>query len=259
MTQRKLPNVRLFVPDDLGAQAHVGLNAAQAHYLEHVMRMGEGGTVKLFNGRDGEWQGVIDEIGRSICDVLVLDQLRPQEAGPDLWLAFAPIKRVRIDLIAEKATELGASALWPVFTANTQVSRVNTERLHAHAVEAAEQCHCLAVPEIREPAKLMDMLSRWPKGRRLLLCDESGASPPVLEALGAIHEAGNGAGPGPWAVLIGPEGGFTRLELDALRNLPFVTAAGLGPRLLRADTAAVSALSCWQAVLGDWRAPDSGS
>ena len=152
MANRKNPNLRLFVPDDLGPQAHVGLTAAQAHYLVHVMRMEEGATVKLFNGRDGEWQCVIGELARSLCDVLVLERLRPQQAGPDLWLVFAPIKRVRIDFVAAKATELGVSALWPVFTANTQVSRVNTERMYANAIEAAEQCHCLAVPEILEPA-----------------------------------------------------------------------------------------------------------
>ncbi len=246
--------IRLFVEAALGAGTGVELSAAQAHYLGHVLRMARGDDVRLFNGCDGEWRAVIDRIGRASCDVLVTERTRAHETGPDLWLLFAPVKRVPIDFVAAKATELGVSALWPVFTANTAVSRVNIDRLRANAVEAAEQCGRLTVPEVREPVALERALHRWPGARRILLCDESGAGTPLADALMDGGGAAAG-GPGPWAVLIGPEGGFARSELDGLRNLPFVTAVGLGPRLLRADTAALSALACWQAVVGDWRAP----
>ncbi len=249
--------IRLFVEGALGAGTGVELGAAQAHYLGHVLRMARGDDVHLFNGSDGEWRAVIEAIGRASCTVLVAERTRAHETGPDLWLLFAPVKRAPIDFVAAKATELGVSALWPVFTENTAVRRVNIDRLRANAVEAAEQCGRLTVPEVREPVALERALHRWPGTRRILLCDESGAGTPLADALldsGGTAAGGLGA-PGPWAVLIGPEGGFARSELDGLRNLPFVTAVGLGPRLLRADTAALSALACWQAVVGDWRAP----
>lgn len=242
--------VRLFVDDDLAAGAGVELSAAQAHYLEHVLRMARGADIFLFNGRDGEWRAAIDSMGRKACTALVTEQSHEHQIGTDLWLLFAPVKRAPIDFTAAKATELGVSLLWPVLTEYTAVSRVNTDRLHANAVEAAEQCGRITVPEIREPAPLDRALDRWPAARRILLCDESGAGAPVADALKA--EGGDGEGPGPWAVLIGPEGGFSRSELDGLRKLPFVVSVGLGPRLLRADTAALSALTCWQAAVGDW-------
>lgn len=246
--------IRLFVEGPLGAGTGVELGAAQAHYLGHVLRMARGDDVHLFNGSDGEWRAAIEAIGRASCTVQVTERTRAQQTGPDLWLLFAPVKRVPIDFVAAKATELGVSALWPVFTENTAVSRVNVDRLRANAVEAAEQCGRLTVPEVREPVALERALQRWPGARRILLCDESGAGTPLADAL--LAGGGLPAGePGPWAVLIGPEGGFARSELDGLRNLPFVTAVGLGPRMLRADTAALSALACWQAVIGDWRAP----
>jgi 16S rRNA (uracil1498-N3)-methyltransferase len=244
--------VRLFVPGDLSSGARIEVDTRQAHYLDHVLRMGAGEDVFLFNGRDGEWRGAIAQIGRGGCLVEVMAETRGQESDADLWLVFSPIKRAGVDFIAAKATELGVAAIWPVMTEYTAARRINTERLHANAVEAAEQSGRVTVPEIKTPVTLDRALAAWPLGRRLLLCDESGESPNIADVL--MSERGNRtSAPGPWAVMTGPEGGFARSELDALRKLPFVTAADLGPRIMRADTAALAALSCWQAVLGDWR------
>jgi 16S rRNA (uracil1498-N3)-methyltransferase len=243
---------RLFVPEALSSEARIAVTEKQAHYLDHVLRLAAGDDVLLFNGHDGEWRSSIGAIGRGGCLVEAVEQTRPQQSDTDLWLVFSPIKRAAVDFIAAKATELGVSLIWPVFTQYTAVTRINTERLRANAIEAAEQCGRLTVPEVREPVSMNRAMSEWPAGRRLLLCDESGESPHLIDLL--LNEAGNsGNGAGPWAVLTGPEGGFARSELDDLRKLPFVTAAGLGPRIMRADTAALSALSCWQAVIGDWR------
>jgi len=241
---------RLFVDHDLAAGLTVALARGQAHYLGHVLRLGAGAPVLLFNGRDGEWRGAIGEIRRDGAAVALGSQNRPQAAGCDLWLLFAPVKRAPVDAIATKATELGVSLLQPVFTRFTAVGRVNTGRLAANAIEAAEQCGRLDVPEVREPARLGDLLARWPSDRRLLLCDETGRGRPIAEVLSEMADPG---GSGKWAVLTGPEGGFAPEELDALRDLAMLSPVGLGPRLLRADTAAVAALACWQAVLGDWR------
>ncbi|MEE8332262.1 MAG: 16S rRNA (uracil(1498)-N(3))-methyltransferase [Alphaproteobacteria bacterium] len=242
---------RLFIDQDLAAGRTIALARGQAHYLGHVMRLGAGAKVRLFNGRDGEWRGAIAKIGRNAASVALEAQARPQEPDGDLWLLFAPVKRAPIDTIATKATELGIAAFQPVFTRFTSVGRVNTGRLRANAIEAAEQCGRLTVPEIREPVALDTLLGEWPADRRLLLCDETGGGRPIADALGALRTPG---GPGKWAVLTGPEGGFAPEELDLLRDLAMLTPVGLGPRLLRADTAAVAALACWQAVLGDWRA-----
>jgi 16S rRNA (uracil1498-N3)-methyltransferase len=230
----------------------VGLSPGQAHYLKHVMRMEAGGLVALFNGRDGEWLGRVEAVGRGWCSVTLTGRRREQAQEPDLWLVFAPIKRARIDFLAEKATELGVTALWPVFTRNSVISRVNTERLRANAIEAAEQSERVTVPEVFEPLALADLLARWPADRRLVVCDESGAAPPIADALGAEARSAGGAA-GRWALLTGPEGGLARSELDALGELPFVTRVALGPRILRADTAALAALACWQALVGDWQ------
>jgi 16S rRNA (uracil1498-N3)-methyltransferase len=240
--------IRLFVEHPLAAGGAVGLTPEQAHYLRSVMRLGPGTPLLLFNGRDGEWRARIDGLGKGWASCAVESRTRPQSAGPDLWLVFAPIKRARIDFLAQKATELGVAALWPIFTRHTAVGRVNRERLQANAVEAAEQCERLTVPAVMEPAELEAALARWPAGRRILLCDESGGGMPIADAL-----AVTGTKPAPWAVMIGPEGGFAAEELDRLRKLPIVTAVGLGPRVLRADTAALAALACWQAIAGDWR------
>ena len=246
--------VRLFVPEELSPGSRIAVNARQAHYLGHVLRMEAGEGVALFNGRDGEWRSTIGAIGRGGCLLEVVEQTRAQESDPDLWLVFSPIKRAGVDFVAAKATELGVAAIWPVMTRYTAVTGINTERLRANAIEAAEQCGRVTVPEVMVPVPLERALETWPVERRILLCDESGAGETVADVLMRERE-NDPATPGPWAVLIGPEGGFARSELDALRKLPFVTAADLGPRILRAETAALAALTCWQAVLGDWH-PD---
>lgn len=241
------PRVRLHIETPLGLGASVELPTAQAHYLTNVMRLTAGDAVCLFNGRDGEWRATIAETKRKSCALAVESLLRAQSPEADLWLLFAPLKKARTDYLAEKATELGASLLWPVYTRRTVADRVNLDRLRANAIEAAEQSERLTVPELRAPAKLMEALRDWPAGRRLILCDESGAAKPLADALTDVK-------PGdPCALLIGPEGGFATDELDALRKLPFVTPVGLGPRVLRADTAALAALACLQALAGDWR------
>jgi 16S rRNA (uracil1498-N3)-methyltransferase len=237
--------IRLYVEADLSAAATIGLAADQAHYLQHVMRAKKGDAVALFNGRDGEWLAAIEGFGKGWASLTVSEQRRPQRVEPDLWLVFAPIKGARIDFVAEKATELGISALWPVFTRRTVVTRVNEERLFANAVQAAEQCERLSAPMVRPAVTLDKALAGWPTERRLLVLDETGTGTPIAAALAALPA-------GPAAVLTGPEGGFTNSELDDLRRLPFVTFIGLGPRILRADTAALAALACWQAWCGDW-------
>ena len=240
------PNVRLFVDADLVADGTVGLSSERAHYLNHVMRLRRGDEVSVFNGRDGEWLARIDAFGRGWCSLAVDEFLRPQQDPPDLWLVFAPVKRARIDFIAEKATELGVAAIQPVFTRFTVVERVNCDRLRANAREAAEQCRRLTVPRVFEPETLDRLLGGWPSERRLMFGDEAGDGIAVSEALAR-------ADGGPWAVLIGPEGGFAPEERAALKRLPFAVGVALGPRILRADTAAVAALTLWQQYLGDWR------
>lgn len=242
---------RVFVANDLGEGAVLALAPGPAHHLAHVLRLKAGNEVAVFNGRDGEWRARIDGARKGSCSVVVETRLRPQAAEPDLWLVFAPIKCAPIDFLAQKATELGVSALWPVITARTQVARVNTGQLRANAIEAAQQCERLGVPEIFQPKPLAEVMDAWPRDRRILWCDESGGGEPIAAALNALAEGGGGASP--WAVLIGPEGGFAPTELDGLRKLPFVTPVALGPRIMRADTAALAALACWQAVLGDWQ------
>ena len=238
---------RLHVDAPLGAGRELGLDHGRAHFLRSVLRLSRGAAVAVFNARDGEWLAHIDGLGKGWCSLAVEAQRRVPAPEPDVWTVFAPIKRARIDFLAEKATELGCAVLQPVITERTAVSRVNIDRLAANAREAAEQCSRLSVPEVREPVALSSLLAAWPAERRLLLCAEAGPAKPIAEALAAAEG-------GPWALLTGPEGGFAQSELDALLDVPFVTPVGLGPRLLRADTAALAALACWQAVLGDGRA-----
>ncbi len=241
---------RLFVEDDLAEEVTVGLDHGRAHFLRSVLRLARGAQLALFNGRDGEWLARLDGLGKGWASLVIERRLREQAGTPDLWLVFAPIKRARIDFLAEKATELGVALLQPVMTRHTAVSRVNVDRLAANAREAAEQCCRLSVPEVRPVQDLFALLADWPAERRLLLCAEAGPVRPLAEVLREIAAAG---APPPSAVLTGPEGGFARDELDVFAKLPFVTPVGLGPRLLRADTAALAALACWQAVLGDGR------
>ncbi len=243
---------RLFVETDLSSGVEAPLGEDQAHYLRHVMRRADGAPLSLFNGRDGEWKATLSLRGKKAAVALVAERTREQASEPDLWLCFAPVKRARIDYIAEKATELGVSVLQPVVTQHTIVERVNVERLRANAVEAAEQTERLSVPEVRQPVDLTRLLGAWPTGRHLLMCDETGSGPPIAEVLAGLDDAARAA---PWAIVVGPEGGFAETELSLLRRIKDVTAVGLGPRILRADTAALAALAVWQALVGDWRRP----
>ncbi|MBN42565.1 MAG: 16S rRNA (uracil(1498)-N(3))-methyltransferase [Alphaproteobacteria bacterium] len=240
--------IRLFVENDLIAGGALLLGPDQSHYLQNVMRRGVGDQVALFNGRDGEYQAELTEIRRGAVRVIVSDQLSPQRAEPDIWLVFAPIKRAAVDFLTTKATELGVARLLPVLTARTNSERVNTRRLGANAIEAAEQSERLCVPIIEEPVRLSTLLETWPVERCILLGDETGAGQSLATVAGSLS-----SDPGPLAVMIGPEGGFAPDELDQLRDLPFVVPVGLGPRVLRADTAAIAALAVVQAIAGDWR------
>ncbi|MDY0241089.1 MAG: 16S rRNA (uracil(1498)-N(3))-methyltransferase [Rhodospirillaceae bacterium] len=245
------PKLRLFVDDALAEGAVLSPSPEQTHYLLNVMRAASGENVALFNGRDGEWRACLRVEGRRKALWEVLAQLRPQTAEPDLWLLFAPVKRQRLDLIVEKATELGVSALLPVWTQNTASSRVNEDRLRATAIEAAEQCRRLSIPAIEAPRPLETVLGSWPDGRHLIVLDERGGGAPIGAVLPQLP-------PGPLAVLVGPEGGFSTDEIDGLSRLSFTQSVGLGPRILRADTAVVAALACLQSSCGDWRDSPAG-
>jgi 16S rRNA (uracil1498-N3)-methyltransferase len=229
---------RVHIDAPLAAGGDIALSTGQAHHLCTVLRLGDGAPVAVFNAEYGEWLSRF--AGRTL---IVERQLRARGPEPDLWLLFAPVKRARLDWLVEKATELGVSALLPVWTRHTQAERVNLDRLRAHAVAAAEQSERLSVPELRPPQPLTAIVAGWPAERRLYVCDETGAGVPIAAAVR----------PGSAALLVGPEGGFAETELDALAKLPFASRVGLGPRVLRADTAAVAALTVYQAIAGDWR------
>ncbi len=234
--------IRLFVDTDLSAQQAVALSREHAHYLFGVMRQSAGGFVSLFNGRDGEWRAEIVELGKRAGLLLCHEKSAPLRPPPDLWLLFAPIKKARTDFIVEKAAEMGAARICPVLSEFTNAERVRVDRLQAHAIEAAEQCGGTYVPQVAAPVKLQAMLQDWDPARQLMFCDEAlaghGTALPHL--------------PGPWAILIGPEGGFSTLERTRLAALDYAHATSLGPRILRADTAAVAAMTLWQTQLGDW-------
>ena len=284
--------IRLFVQADLVEGARVPVGADQAHYLVHVMRLQPGAEVELFNGRDGAWRARLAQSSKRGAALTVEAKTREQVAAPDLDLVVALVKRARLETIVEKAAELGCRRVRLVVTRRTNAERANVERLQAIATEAAEQCERLDVPQVLAPEKLERVLDAWEAGRRLMYCDESGtgwtyegrgsppsggsgraaaeggsangaaagpplaASPPVSpqrgESIPPALDALAGQPRGPWAVLIGPEGGFDPQEQARLRGAPFVVPVGLGPRILRADTAAISALTLWQAALGDW-------
>jgi 16S rRNA (uracil1498-N3)-methyltransferase len=239
--------LRLHVDAPLAPGAVVTPADAQMHYLLHVMRAREDDRVLLFNGRDGEWRARVTDVTRRTCALRCETQTAPQIEVPDLWLVFAPIKKTPADYVAQKATELGVRVLQPVITRRTVARRVNRERLRANASEAAEQSGRTSVPEVREPRSLEDVLRDWPRERRLLFCDEGGDAKPVAEAVAGAKAAV------PAAVLTGPEGGFEPEERRLIRSLLFVVPVMLGPRILRADTAALAALAVWQALAGDWR------
>ena len=236
--------IRLHVEHPLGPGQAVPLTEAQAHYLFAVMRQGVGAQIALFNGRDGEWTASVTEAARKRGAALCLHQAAPQLDPPDLWLLFAPIKKARTDFIVAKAAELGCARIVPVQTEFTNSERIRQDRLQAHALEAAEQCLGTFVPEVADLVALPKLLAGWDAGRRILWADESLVG--AAQTLAALP-------PGPWAILIGPEGGFSEAERARLRALPFVTPISLGPRILRADTAACAAITLWQAALGDWR------
>ena len=237
--------IRLFVEAPLEAGASVALASAQAHYLRNVMRQSPGDRIRLFNGRDGEWEGVIESIVPRRAALRLEARTAEQTPIPDLWLLFAPLKSERTRFVVEKATELGIGAIHPVLTRYGQTKRVNTDRLRAHATEAAEQCGRLDVPPVAAPCSLADALAGWQPERRLLVCDPE-AAPTVAAALSDSAGA-------PWAILVGPEGGFASSERRLLADHPAAVYARLGPRILRAETAAAAALACWQAFAGDWR------
>lgn len=238
-----MAKVRLYVEHPLGAGQSVPVNRAQAQYLFTVMRLGPSAMLTLFNGRDGAWSAEVARAGKRDGDLACIDRTAPQDAPPDLWLLFAPIKKARTDFIAEKATEMGARRIVPVQTDFTNAERVRRDRLQAHAIEAAEQCGGTFVPEVAELAPLSRLLDGWDPARRLMFCDEALAGP----------GAGLTGDPGPWAILIGPEGGFSEAERGRLATMGCAHPASLGPRVLRADTAAVAALTLWQLTFGDWR------
>jgi 16S rRNA (uracil1498-N3)-methyltransferase len=237
--------IRLFVPNDLSAGAGVAPSVDQSRYLTSVMRLGVGAEISLFNGRDGEWRAIIVESTKRGCLLKAEDQVRSMEFGPDLDLIVAMVKRGRVETIVEKAAELGARRVRLTVTRRTNVDFVKLGRLDAIAIEAAEQTGRLDVPEVADPEKLDKILDGWDPARRLVFCDEGGDAKPAIEAL-----VGTGD---PAAILIGPEGGFAPEERERLRSLPFVVPVSLGPRILRADTAAISAMTLWQAAAGDWR------
>jgi 16S rRNA (uracil1498-N3)-methyltransferase len=241
--------IRLFIDDAFACGTILDLGEDQAHYVNNVMRLCPGDYLAVFNGRDGEWQAKIMSGRKKKCTIEIEKQTRLQDSCPDLWLVFAPIKKQRMDFIVEKATELGVAALVPVITQRTIAARIKSERLHAQVIEASEQCERLNIPTIKEIVSLPQLIKDWPQERRLFVLNEQGGAPAINLGLQ------NADRQEPAAILVGPEGGFDGSELDLLLKLPFVTPLSVGPRILRADTAALAAISCWQSVLGDWQAP----
>ncbi len=242
---------RLHLRHILAAGAVIEADRAQANYLINVLRLGEGDQLLVFNGSDGEWLARLNVTGRRACSIELVEQVREQTVSADIQYLFAPLKHARLDYMVQKAVEMGASALRPVMTQHTQASRVNLERMEANVIEAAEQCGIISVPGVLEPRSLKDLIGGWAKAdpaRRLLFCDEAEDSQNPLAELTRLAAQG----PQPLAVLIGPEGGFSEEERALLRAQPFVTPIPLGPRILRADTAAVAAFTMVQATLGDW-------
>ncbi|MEM9343530.1 MAG: 16S rRNA (uracil(1498)-N(3))-methyltransferase [Pseudomonadota bacterium] len=237
-----MSKVRLHVEHPLGRGQSVSLSRDQAHYLFGVMRLSVGARVSLFNGADGEWEAEVAKATKRGGTLTCVSQTAPLQRPPDLWLLFAPIKKARTDFIVEKATELGAARICPIQTDFTNAERIRRDRLQSHAVEAAEQCGGTFVPEVADLQKLSDVLTDWPSDRHLLFCDEALVGTPTA-ALQKLPK-------GPWAIVIGPEGGFS--EAERARLYSKAHGISLGPRILRADTAAVAALTLWQAALGDW-------
>ena len=235
--------IRLFVDHTLGEAQSVPLNKDQAHYIFSVMRKSIGETILIFDGNNGEWEASIEEISKKSGVLFCIKQTKPQIMPPDLWLFFSPLKKIRTDFIVEKATELGVAKIIPVQTEHTNADRIKLTRLSAHAIEAAEQCGGTYIPKIEELQKINEVLEKFPPDRSLLFCDEK------LQASEVNFE---NLKEGKWAILVGPEGGFSEIERNYLKGLKFTFSISLGPRILRADTAAVTAITLWQNYLGDW-------
>ena len=235
--------IRLHVPQPLAAGAAIAPTLDQSRYLTQVMRLKAGDDLLVFNGKDGEWRASVAEVLKKGVILRAETQVRPQTYGPDLELIVAVVKKARVETIVEKAAELGAARVRLAITQRTNADRIRLDRLDAIAEEAAEQTGRLDVPPVDDPTKLDAILDGWDGSRRLMFCDETGGAPVGRD----VREGG------PWAILIGPEGGFSPEERERLRALPFTTAVSLGPRILRADTAAIAAMTLWQAAVGDWR------
>lgn len=244
MYQPMTAKIRLYVDQSLGQGQLVPLSREQAHYLFGVMRLAVGAQILVFNGHDGEWLATVAEAGKRGGTLTLVNQSKPLQMPPDLWLLFAPIKKARTDFIVEKATELGAARIVPVQTDFTNAGRIQRDRLQAHAVEAAEQCGGTYVPQVADMVRLNALLDGWDETRQLMFCDEAKVG---HSSSFADHSAGS------WAILIGPEGGFSDRERERLRKQSYAHSVSLGPRILRADTAAVAAMALWQQVLGDWK------
>lgn len=248
--QKNLARIpRLHTSAPLALDQPTALEPDQAHYLGRVMRLTAGDHVRVFNGNDGEWLATIEQISKRGCIIRNIEKLREPQVLPDIDYLFAPLKTARLDYLAQKATEMGARHLRPVLTEFTQVRRIKMERLIANTIEAAEQCNLVAVPQVSEPEKLDRLLDKWSDGegqpRTLIFCDETASSSSPLETLQQLKGQ-------PVALLIGPEGGFSPKERECLLGLPFVVPISLGPRIMRADTAAVAAMAVLQSTIGDW-------
>lgn len=237
---------RLFLDAPIVAHAPIAANDEQVNYLANVLRLQEGAEILIFNGRDGEWKARLAFPSRKKIQIIPVEITRPQPEQPDLHYLFAPLKVGRLDYLIQKSVEMGAGVIQPVMTQHVQGKITSLERLKANAIEAAEQCGILVIPEVREPMKLTTLLETWPRDRRIIYCDEGADTNNPVSALQAITDK-------KLALLIGPEGGFSEDEQRVLRGLDFVTPIPLGPRILRADTAAVAAFAVIQAVIGDWR------
>jgi len=238
---------RLFIDADLGHGLSVEPSTEQSHYLQHVLRMKVGDIIRLFNGRDGEWKAGLAQLSKKSVLLTAQEQTRTQQHEPDLWLCAAPIKKAHFDYMIEKATELGVAVIQPILTNRTQIREVNVERCRAIAIEAAEQSDRLTIPAIRKPQTLQEMIGTWTADRCLIVCAEWGNAAPIGQTLPNAKSAQA-------AILTGPEGGLAAEELDHLRTLGSAVFVRLGPRILRADTAAIAALTCWQSLCGDWQA-----
>ncbi|MEM8839899.1 MAG: 16S rRNA (uracil(1498)-N(3))-methyltransferase [Pseudomonadota bacterium] len=249
MARYRFRTQRLYVDHPLTVGADLVLDKAQSNYLLNVLRLADGAAILVFNGRDGEFEAKVTVPSKKVAGLVIGDQLRPQPHLSHLEYCFAPLKQARLDYMIQKAVEMGAGTLRPVLTQHTQVQRVNLERMRANAIEAAEQCGILAIPDVSEPVRLDAFLSDFPKmaadGRRLIFCDEGNENDDPAEILKPLKGS-------PISVLIGPEGGFSDEERSLLKSLPFVVSIPLGPRILRADTAAIAALALIQSTIGDW-------